>query len=108
MLKIGIIHKTTLEVKNKDIEKAVECKIDNIQIKNNKINETQIIKTLIHDVMMIQTSINNIKTKFNNLDNIRLTGDLGYLILKQYKIDEKDILLITPKKKNQKVRYRMI
>ena len=102
MLKTGIIDKTALEVKNKDTKKDIECKIDNIQIKNNKINETQIIKTSIHDVMMIQTSINNIKTKFNNLDNITLTGDLGYLTSKQHKINEKDILLITPKRKNQK------
>jgi hypothetical protein len=51
---------------------------------------------------MIQSSINNIKTKFNNLDNITLTGDLGYLTTKQHKINKKDILLITPKRKNQK------
>jgi hypothetical protein len=104
MLKTGIID----VLDDKDNKKDIECKIDNIQIKNNKtsetneIKETKIIKTSIHDVMMIQTSINNIKTKFNNLDNITLTGDLGYLTTKQHKINKKDILLITPKRKNQK------
>jgi len=58
MLKTGIID----VLDNKDNKKDIECKINNIQIKNNKtsetneIKETKIIKTSIHDVMMIQAS----------------------------------------------------
>jgi len=50
--------------------------------------------------MMIQTSINNIKTQFTNLNDITLTGVLGYLTSKQHILNNKNILLITPKRKN--------
>ena len=51
--------------------------------------------------MMIQTSLNNIKTKFTDENNITLSGDLGYLTSKKYKINNNDVSLITPKRKNQ-------
>ena len=51
--------------------------------------------------MMIQTSLNNIKTKFTDENNITLSGDLGYLTSKKYKINNNDVTLITPKRKNQ-------
>ena len=51
---------------------------------------------------MIQTSLNNIKTKFINKKKITLTCDLGYLSSKTYKLNNENILLITPKRKNQK------
>jgi hypothetical protein len=51
--------------------------------------------------MMIQSSINNIKTKFTNENNLSLTCDLGYLSIKQYKFNNKNIKIITPKSKNQ-------
>lgn len=52
--------------------------------------------------MMIQISLNNIKTKFTNEKKITLTDDLGYLSSKTYKLNNENILLITPKRKNQK------
>ena len=52
--------------------------------------------------MMIQSSINNIKTKFTDDITITLTGDLGYLTSTKYKLNNKNISLITPKRKNQK------
>jgi hypothetical protein len=96
---------------NKDINKENNKEINeesNKQINNKIIKETNNkkkikIKTSIHDVMMIQTSINNIKTKFKNVNNITLSGDLGYLTSKQYNINNKNILLITPKRKNQSI-----
>ena len=54
--------------------------------------------------MMIESSINNIKTKFNNDGNITITGDLGYLTSKKFKLNNKNISLITPKRKNQKIK----
>ena len=76
---------------------------DNIKQNNkNKINNIKKIKTSIHDVMMIQLSIDNIKTQFINDNDITLTGDLGYLSSKKYKLNNKNISLITPKRKNQK------
>ena len=58
--------------------------------------------------MMIQTSINNIRTNFTNLNNITLIGDLGYITSKQHKLNNNDILLITPKRSNQKIRNTLI
>ena len=52
--------------------------------------------------MMIQTSLNNIKTTFTDIKSITLTGDLGYLSSKIYKLNNENIQLITPKRKNQK------
>ena len=84
---------------NKDIEiikEEIKVKNENIISKKNKI------KTSIHDVMMIQTSLNNIKTRFTDIKSITLTGDLGYLSSKIYKLNNENIQLITPKRKNQK------
>ena len=52
--------------------------------------------------MMIQLSLNNIKTQYTNKKDMTLTGDLGYLSSKKYKLNDENILLITPKRKNQK------
>ena len=91
------------EVKNK-IEDKIKVKLeDKIKFKIEKKNKITKIKTSIHDVMMIQTSLNNIKTKFIN-EKITLTGDLGYLSSKNYKLNNEKILLITPKRKNQKTK----
>ena len=84
---------------NKDIEiikEEIKEKNENIISKKNKI------KTSTHDVMMIQTSLNNIKTTFTDIKSITLTGDLGYLSSKIYKLNNENIQLITPKRKNQK------
>ena len=51
--------------------------------------------------MMIQTSLNNIKTQFTDENNITLSGDLGYLTSKKYKINNNDVFEIIPKRKNQ-------
>jgi len=94
-------NKIKIEVDDK-IKDKIEDKIeDKIKVKNEiiKINK---IKTSIHDVMMIQTSLNNIKTTFTNEKEITLTGDLGYLSSKLYKLNNENVLLITPKRKNQK------
>lgn len=90
-------NKIKIEVKD-NIKDKLE---DKIEVKNEiiKINK---IKTSIHDVMMIQTSLNNIKTTFTNEKEITLTGDLGYLSSKLYKLNNENVLLITPKRKNQK------
>ena len=86
-------------LKNED--NNLQNKDNNLQ---NDVNNTKLtIKTSIHDVMMIQTSINNIKTQFTNLNDITLTGDLGYLTSKQHILNNKNILLITPKRKNQTI-----
>jgi hypothetical protein len=53
---------------------------------------------------MIQTSLNDIKTKFTDIKKINLTGDLGYLSSKIYKLNNKNIQLITPKRKNKKMK----
>ena len=53
---------------------------------------------------MIQKSIDNIKTKFENFNNITLLGDLWYISSKKYTINKKNILLITPKRKNQQTK----
>ena len=90
------------EIVNK-IENKQDNKQDNTQ-NNNKIQNIKKIKTTIHDVMMIQSSIDNIKTKFTDECNITLTGDLGYLTSKKYKLNNKNISLITPKRKNQKIK----
>ena len=95
---------------NDEIKKETKNIINN-KIREETINETNkkaIIKTSIHDVMMIQISINNIKTKFNDVNNITLCGDLGYLTSKQYSIDNKNIVLITPKRKNQNIKNTSI
>jgi hypothetical protein len=84
---------------NKNIEiikEEIKEKNENIISKKNKI------KTSTHDVMMIQTSLNNIKTTFTDIKSITLTGDLGYLSSKIYKLNNENIQLITPKRKNQK------
>ena len=92
---------------NESVKETIKViEIENKKIINenlqNEINKKKItIKTSIHDVMMIQTSINNIKTQFTNLNNMTLTGDLGYLTSKQHILNNKNILLITPKRKNQ-------
>jgi hypothetical protein len=83
---------------NKNIEiikEEMKKKNENIISKKNKI------KTSTHDVMMIQTSLNNIKTIFTDIKSITLTGDLGYLSSKIYKLNNQNIQLITPKRKNQ-------
>ena len=83
---------------NKNIEiikEVMKEKNKNIISKKNKI------KTSTHDVMMIQTSLNNIKTTFTDIKSISLTGDLGYLSSKIYKLNNENIQLITPKRKNK-------
>ena len=90
---------TADKVINKDMNKTEEKTEETIKNKPLKINK---IKTSVHDVMMIQTSLNNIKTKFSNVKEITLTGDLGYLSSKTYKLNNENIQLITPKRKNQK------
>ena len=88
-------------IKTKDDIKII-CKLDEKIKDKNETIKINTIKTSIHDVMMIQTSLNNIKTKFINKKKITLTGDLGYLSSKTYKLNNENILLITPKRKNQK------
>jgi len=101
--KIDVIKKEDIIEKVNKKEDIIENKIQNNSelIKKNKINNIKKINTSVHDVMMIQLSIDNIKTKFIN-DDISLTGDLGYLSSKKYKLNNKNISLITPKRKNQK------
>jgi hypothetical protein len=73
-------------------------------IPNNtaNINKNQTIKITIHDVMTIQSSLNNIKTKFDEPSQLKLTGDLGYLLSKEYTFNKNKIILVTPVRKNQK------
>ena len=88
------VYINNISINNNSINKIV-----NEQTKNNK---NQIIHTTIHDVMTIQTSLNNIKVKFNESSQLTLTGDLGYLSLKEYTFNNNKIKLITPLRKNQK------
>jgi hypothetical protein len=99
-----MIYNIDNNIKNEDNDLQNEdndLKNEDNNLQNDVNNKKLTIKTSIHDVMMIQTSINNIKTQFTNLNDITLTGDLGYLTSKQHILNNKNILLITPKRKNQ-------
>ena len=106
-LKAKLINKPINEKKEKTIEIITTNKDKEIikeKTKEKIISKKNKIKTSIHDVIMIQTSLNDIKTKFTDDKKINLTGDLGYLSSKIYKLNNENIQLITPKRKNQKMK----
>jgi uncharacterized protein with von Willebrand factor type A (vWA) domain len=68
--------------------------------KNKKINKTL---GFIHDVKTIQDSLNKIN-KIYNFKDITLMGDKGYISKKKYYYNNKEIELLTYKKK---IKYKM-
>ena len=92
------LNENEIKIKEKnEVEDKVENKVEN-KVKNKveeeikEIGKIKKIKTSIHDVMMIQLSLNNIKTQYTNKKDMTLTGDLGYLSSKKYKLNDENIL----------------
>lgn len=81
--------------------------------KNNNLNKnvpvsvTIIEKPTIHDVKTVDSSINKmIEKNGKNKNRIYIMGDKGYIMkqIDKNKLLKKKIRLITPKRKNQKIK----
>jgi hypothetical protein len=71
-------------------------------IKKIKLNNKKKVKGFVHDVNTINFSIKNINKKYNF--KIELIGDKGYITSNKFYFKRKKIELITPNKKNQKIK----
>ena len=65
-----------------------------IKTKNNNYS------TSVHDVKMINKNINNIKNANNKSKYYNLLADKAYKTQDKYNLNNKNILIITPNKKN--------
>jgi len=55
-----------------------------------------------HDVKLVDLTIDNIKLKLNDIKNINLIGDKGYISKNKYNINNKYVRIITPHRKYKK------
>lgn len=58
-------------------------------------------KTSQHEIKNVQNTLDNIKLKLKDYVDVNLIGDKGYITKKKFKIINKDMCIITPKRKNQ-------
>jgi len=100
------------ELKKKKVTKITEicdadgfvysvCFNDHNKKEINYNNENKLINTGKHDSKCIAETLNNINENIK-MTNITLIGDKGYKTAETFTINDEEIILITPNKKNQK------
>ena len=61
----------------------------------------KINKTSTHKIKNVQNTLDNIDLIIKDYVDLNLIGDHGYISKEKFKIMEKDVNIITPKRKNQ-------
>ena len=84
-----------------NIKKEVKIDKRSKKYRDKKNKRMKRVLGFVHDVETIQNSLNKIN-KIYNFSNITLLGDKGYISKKKYKYNNKEVDLLTCKKKNQK------
>ena len=84
-----------------NIKKEVKIDKRSKKYRDKKNKRMKRVLGFVHDVETIQNSLNKIN-KIYNFSNITLLGDKGYISKKKYNYNNKEVDLLTCKKKNQK------
>ena len=61
-------------------------------------------KTSQHEVKNVQNTLNNIKLELKDYVDVNLIGDKGYITQEKFKVMNKTMSIITPKKRNQRTK----
>jgi len=72
-----------------------------LDIKNKLYNGRN---TSQHEIQNVQNTLNNINLKLKNYVDVNLTGDKGYITQKSFKILNRKLKIIIPKKRNQRTK----
>jgi hypothetical protein len=58
-------------------------------------------KTSVHEIRNVQKTLNNIKHPIKDYITLNLIGDRGYVSQKKFKVMNREVSVIAPKRKNQ-------